>query len=158
MYVDPNIDFHECTSTLQEGLALFWNADIHYILYVIIPRSNPWVHTMYYILLYRVFSTILYYTINRVGIFVCFVIKPHIKAYTINYTCACFYAICMCVHHGGRGLVKPQPGKWLSRLPWISLTLSHHPPVSSTLILILSWLEYTHIWAPKFIALGLRRF
>ena len=43
---------------------------------------------MYYILLYRLFSTILYYTINRVDILVCFVIKPHIKAYTIDYTCA----------------------------------------------------------------------
>ena len=156
MYVDPNIDFPKCTSALQEGLALFWNTDIHYILYVLIPRSNPWVHTIYYILLYRLFSTILYYTINRVGILVCFVIKPHIKAYTIIHAHV-FYAICMCVHHGGRGLVKPQPGKWLSRLPWISLTLSHHPPVSSTLILILSWSEYTNMWAPKIIGLWLGR-
>ena len=38
---------------------------------------------MYYISLYRLFSTILYYTINRVGILVCFVMKPHIKAYII---------------------------------------------------------------------------
>ena len=47
-----------------------------------------------YYVLYFTLSTILYYTvlynytINRVGILVCFVIKPHIKAYIIDYTCA----------------------------------------------------------------------